>query len=125
MEYRHFGNGKIVGNISRFQYLGKAYKHIVFSLNLQMKESLGVSGGGGQGQQPISRSGSARSFNTTFGRAPQGAPGTPSPRPQRAHLGGGNANHNRKRLSKNRAEANVPVTPRHSFMLLAGWRYLH
>ena len=36
------------------------------------------------GQQPISRSGSARSFNTTFGR-PQVA--TPSPRPQRAQFG--------------------------------------
>ena len=36
------------------------------------------------GNQPISRSGSARSFNTTFGRP---APGTPSPRAPRAHLG--------------------------------------
>jgi len=36
------------------------------------------------GQQPISRSGSARSFNTTFGR-PQVA--TPSPGPQRAQFG--------------------------------------
>ena len=35
------------------------------------------------GQQPISRSGSARSFNTTFGR-PQVA--TPSPLPQRAQF---------------------------------------
>merc|ERR1711981_590046 len=46
----------------------------------------------GPGGQPISRSGSARSFNTTFGRAPQGAPGapgTPSPRPARANLGQG------------------------------------
>ena len=85
------------------------FTHIVFSLNLQMKESLGVSGGGGQGQQPISRSGSARSFNTTFGRAPQGAPGTPSPRPQRAHLGGGNAICNHKGLNKNRAEFNLQV----------------
>ena len=49
-----------------------------------MKETLGPGG------QPISRSGSARSFNTTFGRAPQGAaPRTPSPRPSRAHLGQG------------------------------------
>ena len=49
-----------------------------------MKETLGPGG------QPISRSGSARSFNTTFGRAPQGAaPHTPSPRPSRAHLGQG------------------------------------
>jgi hypothetical protein len=48
-----------------------------------MRETLGPGG------QPISRSGSARSFNTTFGRAPQGAPGTPSPRPGRAHLGQG------------------------------------
>ena len=38
------------------------------------------------GNQPISRSGSARSFNTTFGRP---APGTPSPRAPRAHLGAG------------------------------------
>ncbi len=36
------------------------------------------------GQQPISRSGSARSFNTTFGRA---AVATPSPTPQRASFG--------------------------------------
>lgn len=36
------------------------------------------------GQQPLSRSGSARSFNTTFGRPAA----TPSPGPQRAHLGG-------------------------------------
>jgi len=36
---------------------------------------------GGQQQQPISRSGSARSFNTSFGRAPA----SPSPRPARAH----------------------------------------
>ena len=36
------------------------------------------------GNQPISRSGSARSFNTTFGR-PQAT--TPSPRAARAHLG--------------------------------------
>lgn len=35
------------------------------------------------GQQPISRSGSARSFNTTFGRPAA----TPSPRPQRAFGG--------------------------------------
>jgi len=43
----------------------------------------------GPGGQPISRSGSARSFNTTFGRAHPGAPGTPSPRPARANLGQG------------------------------------
>ncbi len=35
------------------------------------------------GQQPISRSGSARSFNTTFGRPAA----TPSPRPQRHAFG--------------------------------------
>ncbi len=34
------------------------------------------------GQQPISRSGSARSFNTTFGRGVS----TPSPRPPRAQF---------------------------------------
>ena len=54
-----------------------------------MRETLGPGG------QPISRSGSARSFNTTFGRAPQGAPGapgTPSPRPARANLGQGGKN---------------------------------
>jgi len=38
------------------------------------------------GNQPISRSGSARSFNTTFGRP---TATTPSPRTARAHLGGG------------------------------------
>jgi len=38
------------------------------------------------GNQPISRSGSARSFNTTFGRP---TATTPSPRMARAHLGGG------------------------------------
>lgn len=48
-----------------------------------MRETLGPGG------QPISRSGSARSFNTTFGQRPQGAPGTPSPRPSRANLGQG------------------------------------
>merc|ERR1711899_210711 len=37
--------------------------------------------GGQQQQQPISRSGSARSFNTSFGRPPA----SPSPRPPRAH----------------------------------------
>ena len=55
-----------------------------------MRETLGP--GGQPAGQPISRSGSARSFNTTFGRAPPGAPGapgTPSPRPSRAHLGQG------------------------------------
>lgn len=40
------------------------------------------------GNQPISRSGSARSFNTTFGRAQAT---TPSPRAARAHLGAGAA----------------------------------
>ena len=50
-----------------------------------MRETLGPGG------QPISRSGSARSFNTTFGRAGQVAPTTPSPRPARANVGqGGN-----------------------------------
>ena len=43
----------------------------------------------GPGGQPVSRSGSARSFNTAFGRPPAGAPGTPSPRPPRANLGQG------------------------------------
>ena len=48
-----------------------------------MRETLGPGG------QPISRSGSARSFNTTFGQARP--PATPSPRPPRANLGqGGN-----------------------------------
>merc|ERR1712158_56069 len=37
--------------------------------------------GGQQPLQPISRSGSARSFNTSFGRAPV----SPSPRPPRAN----------------------------------------
>ena len=48
-----------------------------------MQQSLGPGG------QPISRSGSARSFNTTFGRGHPAAPGTPSPRPARANLGQG------------------------------------
>ena len=49
-----------------------------------MRETLGPGG------QPISRSGSARSFNTTFGQARP--PATPSPRPPRANLGqGGNS----------------------------------
>ena len=52
-----------------------------------MRETLGP--GGQPVGQPISRSGSARSINTTFGRAPPGAPGTPSPHPSRAHLGQG------------------------------------
>jgi|FrelakmetLWP11LW_1041352.scaffolds.fasta_scaffold34385_1 hypothetical protein len=42
------------------------------------------------GNQPISRSGSARSFNTTFGR-PQAT--TPSPRAPRAHLGASAQSH--------------------------------
>jgi len=40
-----------------------------------MRDALG-------GQQPVSRSGSARSFNTTFGRPPA----SPSPRPPRAQV---------------------------------------
>jgi len=54
-----------------------------------MRETLGPGG------QPISRSGSARSFNTTFGQGQrlQGAPGTPSPRPARANLGQGVQQH--------------------------------
>ena len=49
-----------------------------------MRETLGPGG------QPISRSGSARSFNTTFGQARP--PATPSPRPPRANLGQGGNN---------------------------------
>lgn len=47
-----------------------------FFIPLQMRDAIGGSG------QPISRSGSARSFNTSFGRPPA----SPSPRPPRAHV---------------------------------------
>ena len=62
-----------------------------------MRETLGPGG------QPISRSGSARSFNTTFGQGQrlQGAPGTPSPRPARANLGQGGKQSLKIKLTKN------------------------
>ena len=51
------------------------FKWLESGISFQLQNTLG--------QQPISRSGSARSFNTTFGR-PQVA--TPSPLPQRAQF---------------------------------------
>ena len=71
------GDMKELGIVSRsVPFLNMTFLYITCTIFLQMRDSIG-----GQ-QAPISRSGSARSFNTSYGRPPA----SPSPRPPRAQV---------------------------------------